>query len=54
MGISKLKAVGFSALSLVVLLAWALPAAAHPTRAAGTTVNVISGKPSELPLHAAR
>ena len=31
----------------MVLLAWALPAVAHPTRAAGTTVNVVAGKPSE-------
>ena len=47
MAITKLKVVGFSVLSLMVLLAWALPAVAHPTRAAGTTVNVVAGKPSE-------
>jgi uncharacterized cupredoxin-like copper-binding protein len=47
MGITRLKIVGFSVLSLMALLAWALPAGAHPARATGTTVNVISGKPSE-------
>jgi len=47
MGITKVKVVGFSLLSLMVLLSWALPAGAHPARVTGTTVNVIAGKPSE-------
>ena len=31
-----------------LLLAFALPAAAHPSRAAGTTVTVTAGKPTEF------
>jgi uncharacterized cupredoxin-like copper-binding protein len=44
---TKLRIVMFAAVS-AVMLAWALPAMAHSTKAAGTTVNVVAGKPSEF------
>ncbi len=45
---TKIRVVTFGVISAVVTLAWALPAAAHPTAARGTTVNVVAGKPSEF------
>ncbi len=45
---TKIRVVTFGVISAIVTLAWALPAAAHPAAARGTTVNVVAGKPSEF------
>ena len=37
-----------AAISASIALVWALPALAHSSRAAGTTVTVTAGKPSEF------
>jgi uncharacterized cupredoxin-like copper-binding protein len=44
----KIRIAMLSVVATVVLLAWAVPALAAHTRAAGTTVTVTAGKPSEL------
>jgi uncharacterized cupredoxin-like copper-binding protein len=44
---TKLRIVMFGVVALVGL-AWALPAFAHSAKAAGTTVSVVAGKPSEF------
>jgi uncharacterized cupredoxin-like copper-binding protein len=44
---SKIRVVTIG-LAAVVVLAWALPAFAHQSKAAGTSVTVTAGKPSEF------
>jgi uncharacterized cupredoxin-like copper-binding protein len=44
---TKLRVLMFGLVS-AAMLAWAVPAMAHPARAAGTTVKVTAGKPSEF------
>lgn len=44
---TKLRVVMFG-LVTAAMLAWALPAMAHPAKASGTTVTVTAGKPSEF------
>ena len=42
------RLLALAAVSASIALVWALPAFAHQSRAAGTTVTVTAGKPSEL------
>ena len=44
---TKLRVALFG-LAAAAMLAWTLPALAHPARSAGTIVNVVAGKPSEF------
>ncbi len=44
---TKIRIVLFAAVS-ALMLAWALPAMAHTSKATGTVVNVVAGKPSEF------
>jgi uncharacterized cupredoxin-like copper-binding protein len=44
---TRLRVLTFGFVS-ALMLAWAVPALAHPAKAAGTTVKVTAGKPSEL------
>lgn len=42
------RLLALAALAASIALVWAIPAFAHSARAAGTTVNVTLGKPSEF------
>lgn len=44
----KIRIATLSVVATAVLLAWALPAMAHTSRTAGTTVSVTAGKPTEF------
>ena len=44
---TKIRIVLFAAV-WALMLAWALPAMAHSSKATGTVVNVVAGKPSEF------